>query len=172
MEKNSNSQTRNIIGDLYSRYSEEMKHVFVNFTHNMMEAEDMTQNLFIKMMALDFINPETARNLLLVTAKRMIIDEVRHRTYVRTVENKLLYEMDCTDNQQTITIVEKHNLEELEKEHLRNMPHKKAYIYQLWRMNDLNSEEIAFRLHLSKRTVESHIYHSVKDMRRFFRHII
>lgn len=172
MDKNYSTQTMDIIGDLYARYSDDVKRVFVNYTHDMMTAEDMTHDLYIKIMALDIIRPETAKNLLLFTARRMIIDEVRHRSFVRSVEDRILYESDHADNHQLMHHIETRNLEELEVGHLRKMPRKRSEVYQLWRMNDLSTEEIAIRLHLSKRTVESHIYHSVKDMRDYFRHIV
>ena len=79
MERNDNLQNRSVVASIYKKYYSDLKQYLVSYTHDVMAAEDMLQDLFIKVMSLDVISEDTAKNLLLVMAKRMIIDDARHK---------------------------------------------------------------------------------------------
>ena len=68
------------ISRIYNMYAEEVKRYFVSQFHDVMLAEDMLQDLFLKLMKKDLISDQTAKNLLFVIARRMVIDRIRHLT--------------------------------------------------------------------------------------------
>ena len=52
------------------------------------------------------------------------------------------------------------------------MPAKRAAIYKMYKHEEMTTDEIVEKLQLSKRTVETHIYLSTKDMKSYLRKII
>ena len=98
MERNDNPQNRSVVASIYKKYYLDLKQYLVSYTHDVMAAEDMLQDLFIKVMSLDVISEETAKNLLLVMAKRMIIDDARHKAFVRETEKQLMASMESMDH--------------------------------------------------------------------------
>ena len=55
---------------------------------------------------------------------------------------------------------------------LGRMAAKRARVYEMYRHEDLSAKEIALRLDISRRTVETHIYLSTKEMKRQLRGIV
>lgn len=172
MEQNDKLQNRSVISSIYKKYYSDLKQYFVSYTHEMMAAEDMLQDLFIKVMSLDIISEETAKNLLFVMAKRMIIDDARHQAFVRETEKQLACSMSSMDNNSVVRRVEAADILSFEQKHLAKMPAKRAAIYNMYKHEEMTTDEIVEKLQLSKRTVETHIYLSTKDMKTYLRNII
>ena len=172
MESNSNLQNRMVVASIYKKYYADLKQYLLNYTHDVMTAEDMLQDLFVKVMALDVISEDTARNLLIVMAKRMIIDDARHKAFVRETEKQLMYSMSSMEHSSMAQRIEAADILSFERQHLAEMPAKRAAIYQMYKHEDMTTDEIVEKLQLSKRTVETHIYLSTKDMKAYLRKII
>ena len=89
MEHDNNQQNQEIVATIYNMYYNDLKLYLLSYTHDVMAAEDMLQDLFLKVMSLDIISLDTAKSLLLVMAKRMIIDDARHKAYVRESQQNI-----------------------------------------------------------------------------------
>lgn len=172
MERNDNLQNRLVVSSIYKKYYTDLKQYLLSYTHDVMAAEDMLQDLFIKVMSLDVISEETARNLLFVMAKRMIIDDARHQAFVRETEKQMACSMSFMDNDSVARRVEAADILSFERQHLAEMPAKRAAIYQMYKHEGMTTYEIVEKLQLSKRTVETHIYLSTKEMKSYLRKII
>lgn len=172
MERKNNLQNRSVVSSIYKKRYSDLKQYLVSYTHDVMAAEDMLQDLFIKVMSLDVISEETAKNLLFVMAKRMIIDDARHKAFVREAEKQLMASMESMDNHSVARRVEAADILAFERQHLERMPAKRAAIYKMYKHEDMTTDEIVEKLQLSKRTVETHIYLSTKDMKAYLRKII
>jgi len=172
MERNDNLQNRGLVASIYKKYYADLKQYLVSYTHDVMAAEDMLQDLFVKVMSLDVISDETAKNLLFVMAKRMIIDDARHKAFVRETEKQLMYSMSSMDNNSAVRRIEAADILSFERQHLAGMAPKRAHIYKMYKHDGMTTDEIVEKLQLSKRTVETHIYLSTKDMKSYLRKII
>ena len=172
MERNDNPQNRSVVASIYKKYYLDLKQYLVSYTHDVMAAEDMLQDLFIKVMSLDVISEDTAKNLLLVMAKRMIIDDARHKAFVRETEKQLMASMESMDHSSMVQRIEAADILSFERQHLAEMPAKRASIYKMYKHEEMTTDEIVEKLQLSKRTVETHIYLSTKDMKSYLRKII
>lgn len=161
-------ETSALVARIYEQYQPELKLYFVNYTHNMMEAEDMAQDLFLKVLRLDFINESTARNLLFVIARRMVIDDVRHRYYARLAEQRLKNGAEVTDAFSIYDKMERDRVRMLEERHLQTMAVKRAQIYRLWR-EEKSMNEIAEVMHITVRTAETHVYLAMREMKEYIR---
>lgn len=172
MESNYNLQNRELVASIYEKYYSDIKQYLVSYTHDVMAAEDMLQDLFMKVMSLDVISEETAKNLLLVMAKRMIIDDARHKAFVRQAEEQMKCSMESMDHHSVARRIEAADILSFERMHLAEMPAKRAAIYKMYKHEGMTTDEIVEKLQLSKRTVETHIYLSTKDMKSYLRKII
>ncbi len=166
-----NFKNRDLIAKMYEEHTEDIKRYLLSYTHDLMKAEDMLHDLFIKVMQLDLITAGTARNLLLTMARRMMIDDARHMAFVRKQTENFKGSMDLMELP-TSVVAETNNLLEMEESRLQHMAPKRANVYRLYRQEGMTAEEIALQLNLSKRTVESHIYLSTHEMRAYIRKVM
>jgi RNA polymerase sigma factor (sigma-70 family) len=170
MEDRSN-QNRDVVATLYTRYYTDLRQYFVSYTHDMMAAEDMVQNLFVKVMDLDVIVMETAGNILFTMAHNMVIDDARHKAYVRLAHERLYDRME----RQTTTEarrVEQRDLLQLADRRLEQINDKRARVFRMFRYDGLSAKEIAQELNINTRTVETDIYLSTKDVKTYLRKIM
>ena len=172
MKPNSHLQHRDTIASIYKKYYADIKLYLMSYTHDEMAAEDMLQDLFIKVMSLDVIASDTAKNLLIVMAKRMMIDDARHQAFVRESQKQMAQTISCMENHSVARRIEAADILSFEQKHLAEMPAKRALIYKMYKHEDYTTDEIVEKLQLSKRTVESHIYLSTKDMKSYLRNIV
>ena len=152
------------LGDIYQKYAQEVCRYFCTYTHNVMAAEDMTHDLFLKLVSLDVINGQTARALLFATASRMVVDDVRHKAYVRKYERYTMEQMDHIDTFSIERKMDNDLMAQVISLQLEDMTPRRADVYTLYFREGLYAKEIAQKLNLSVRTVESHIYQSRKQV--------
>ena len=171
METANDSCNRHLVSTLYKRYGDDLKRYFVSYTHDMMAAEDMLHDLFEKLMTLDIINDSTAHSLIFVMARHIVVNDIRHKAFVRQSERNMRKHLSYYDDS-LARRVEARELLVLERSRLEAMPAKRAEVYRLYRHQELPAGEIAQRLSLSKRTVEAHIYTSTREIRSYLRGIV
>lgn len=172
MEHDNNQQNQEIVATIYNMYYNDLKLYLLSYTHDVMAAEDMLQDLFLKVMSLDIISLDTAKSLLLVMAKHMIIDDARHKAFVRESQQNIAYSIARKFEQSPAQRIEAADILSFESRHLAEMPAKRAYIYKMYKHDEMPADKIAEALSLSKRTVETHIYLSTKDMKAYLRKIV
>lgn len=152
------------LGDIYQKYAQDVCRYFCSYTHNLMAAEDMTHDLFLKLASVDVINEQTARALLFITASRMVVDDVRHKAYVRKYERYTMEQMDHIDTFSIERKMDNDLMAQVISLQLEDMTPRRADVYTLYFREGLYAKEIAQKLNLSVRTVESHIYQSRKQV--------
>jgi RNA polymerase sigma-70 factor (ECF subfamily) len=169
---NYDNDKREFIGHLYEASRSDLQKYFLAAVHNAEDAEDMVQDLFIKVLGLDILVEETARQVIFVMARNMIIDHYRHR---RFVQESLAYHSQQASQYITPSPerrIEASDLLHLEQQHTLGMSHKRALVYNLYLHENMSAKEIAEQIGLNRRTVESHIYMATKDVRQYLRNII
>ncbi len=168
------TQTSNkkIVADTYAAICEEVRHYFARYTGNLMEAEDMTQDLFLKLLNRDFICGDTVRNLVFTMAKRMVIDDARHKMFVRKATEGYRMNICAYDNNSPAQRLQTRELHEWEQRFLSEMAPKRARVYEMCHHREMSAKEIAAEMGLSPRTVETHIYLSTKEMRSKMRQVV
>lgn len=166
-----NLKNRELISQMYKEHAEDVKRYLLSYTHDLMKAEDMLHDLFIKVMHLDLIAPETTRSLLLTMARRMMIDDARHQAFIRKQTEHLIHSAERLE-QSSCAMIEATTLMQMEQKRLLQMPEKRANVYRLYRQEGMTTDQIAQQLNLSKRTVESHIYHSTQEMRSYMKKVM
>lgn len=161
-------QRTDFIANLYEQCYEQLKSYFVAYCHDVMSAEDMVQNLFLKIMSLNVINEEKARSLVFSTAHNMIVDDVRHRAHIHKARLYMQRFSETTSIPNVYDKMDEEKMLEIEATYIGSLPKKRANIYRLWRTDTMTAKKIAADMNLSVRTVEHHIYLATKGMKEFF----
>lgn|SRR5574344_619400 len=166
------NQTQLIVS-AYKKYAEQLNLYFVKYTHDMMLAEDMTQNLFIKLLDYsDIIVEKTAKSFVYTAASRMILDDARHKAFIRNSLNRLHDNMSVEDSFSAQNRLEMEQIECFERTKMASLPKQRAKVYEMSRFYGKSTDEIALEMHLSPRTVECHLLLSRKEIREYLKKIM
>lgn len=152
--------------EIYKMYFSDVKLYFLKYAHDEMRAEDMTQDLFVKLMSyVDMIVGETAKSFIFTIARRMVIDDVRHIEFVRRAVSGYMEEMKEKRFWQDCETLECKQILDMERRFLDRLPKKMAQVYRLTRFDGKTADELSADLGISKRTVEYHLFVSRKEIR-------
>ena len=154
------------IETIYRTFSQDVLSYFMSYTHDLMAAEDLLHDLFLKLMKLDVVSLATAKSLLFVMASRMITDHARHRAYVRQYHKYARIENSDTVISNVENQIDANRLRLLESQCLSEMKETSATIYRMKFHEERSAKEIALFLGMNQRTVEGHIYQSRKLMQQ------
>lgn len=166
MENLLHTDNRKVVADVYERCYDDLKRYITSYTHDVMATEDMIQDLFLKLLSVDIITEHTANHLVFVMAKRMMIDDARHKAFVRRQKKEMKQSLTLYDDFSAVAKIAHDEVAAFETRFLNGMAPKRAQIYKMYRHDEMTSQEIADKLNISKRTVEAHIYLSTKEMRK------
>lgn len=152
-------------------YSADITNYFLASTHNRMEAEDMTHDLFVRLMTMDSIDSQSLKALVFTIAKHMVIDNSRHNLNVRKY-SQYCQKTACGVDNSVEDRIDSIWIRKYENECLKNLPTRRAQVYTMYFQDEMSAKEISETLSLSLRTVEGHIYMSRMKMKKYLRNII
>ena len=153
------------IGEIYKKYYTDVKQYFLKYTRDEMNAEDMTHDLFFKLIRRnDIIMPQTALALLFTIASRMIASDARHTAFVRRAMSN--YHVDPVYDDTSLTCKE---IELAENEVVKHLSPKTKVVYMAARFEGKRADEIAKEMSIKKRTVESHLFVARREVRDYVR---
>jgi RNA polymerase sigma factor (sigma-70 family) len=102
----------------------------------------------------------------------MMIDDARHKAFVRQYEKDALAEMNRYDQYSVERRLDAERISRLESARLARMPQKSAQVYELCFHEERSAREIAELMQMNQRTVEGHIYRCRKEMREYLRKVM
>jgi RNA polymerase sigma-70 factor (ECF subfamily) len=102
--------------------------------------------------------------------KAYLMQAVKFRVYKELRDGKLLTEQETylanlPHEHASDAILEQKELEETIDRWVEKLPPKRKEVFRLSRYDDLSNKEIAAKLNISQRTVETHISHALKFLR-------
>jgi RNA polymerase sigma-70 factor (ECF subfamily) len=150
---------------LFIHYYPKLKQFILGFIHNELEAEDLSQDVFVKIWNRreGLQNVENLNAYIYRTAKNTLFSYLERNTRIDAVELEN-EEIPTTDTLEELLFAKE--LEELIDKSISLMPPKRKMIFSLSRKSGLSNEEIATKLNISKRTVETHISAALIDLRK------
>ena len=162
----------NIITCSYEEYHQVILNYITYRIAHRDEAEDLTQEVFVRLMDYkQMLRPDTVKYFLFTIARNIVIDYIR-RYYKKQEIDGYLYDTMSASTNETEEKIIGDDLMAMERMRLATMPKQRRLIYTLNRFEGKASPEIAGELNLSCRTVENHLLIGRRDMREFFRNCI
>ncbi len=151
---------------LIGRYRKRIFTHALTFTHRSEEAEELTQDIFIKLWQQRASLPEVQRleDYLFILSRNYIISSIRKRilSTVPADPESLIDELTLPDGRLQLK-----ELEQLIAAGIDRMPAQQQTVFRLSRQEGLSYEEIATRLSISKSTVKWHIIAGISHLKGY-----
>lgn len=148
----------NLIGNAYLENRMALVNYFFRHLKNYDTAEDLTQDLFLRLLeSKKEFRPGTLKNYIFTVARNLLNDYLRHLYVEREyISNSLLHHdnVDMTTESRIIA----NDLKKQELKIVHSLSHKRKVAYILHRFHEMNSKEISSIMNISKRTAENHLY--------------
>lgn len=157
------------ISNAYEQYHDNLI-VFISSRIKDIEmAKDMSHDVFIRLIDYKgLLLPESVKSFIYTIANNLLIDYFRRNNKRMQIHSYIYDRMECSEN----TIVENINVKNIlriEKDIIETLPNTRRKIYCMYRYEGLSYNEIAEKLNISQRTVESHLFTGRKEVRQHLR---
>ncbi|GAM12362.1 RNA polymerase sigma factor [Mesobacillus selenatarsenatis] len=154
-------------GDIYEQYHRDVYHFALYFTNNRQEAEDITQETFIKAMhKYDSLKePEKLKPWILSIAKFTAIDLKRRQKFITLFPDWLSDKADEDGKTVEEQVMDKGNWQELQAALLKLKPHYRSVII-LRGLKELTVQETAFALGCGERKVRVDYHRALNQLKK------
>ena len=164
MNSTTNNQ-RQLIADFYTAHNAELVNFTVARLGNIEESEDLVQDVFVKLMTFEgIINEATVKSFAFTIATNKIKDHLRRRIFRHKMEDSKKYEMELQQSN-VERVAEYHDTLRIINQSMDKLSPTCAKVYSMSLFDDMPAGDIAKELQVSKRTVESQLFTSRKQMR-------
>ena len=164
MKQTANNQGQ-IIANFYTVYQAELVNFAISRLGNREESEDLVQDVFIKMMSFEgMINKETIKSFAFTIAANKIKDHLRRRIFRHKMEENAKYEMEL-QHSHVERVVEYHDTLRMVNDSMARLSPACAKVYRMSLFEDMATGDIAQEMNVSKRTIESQLFISRKQVR-------
>jgi RNA polymerase sigma-70 factor (ECF subfamily) len=170
--ENTSTANLELIANSYVKYRDVVHGYLRKRLVNDFEAEDLTQDVFIKLVSYkQLIKPETVHFFIFTIAKNISIDYNR-RFFKKMEMNK--YFMEETDNHTNNTeeTISYNELLRIEEKAVHSLSEQCKKVYKLSMHGDYTYREMAEILEISPRTIEKHIMNGRTKVRRYMAAVI
>lgn len=154
-----------MIADFYKEYQVKLVNFAVARLGNWQEAEDLVQDVFVKLMTYDgIINKTTIRSFVFTITNHEVMNILRRRACRHKVEENVVYEQEL-QHCAVERVVEYHDTLRMVNYCVDQLTPSCAKVYRMTLFDGKCTGEIAKELNVSKRTVESQLLTSRKKVR-------
>lgn len=161
------TSNREVVGEAFSLFRETLYRYIKLRVNNADDAEDLVQEVFLRLLEHKGLLLEGVKGLAYVIASNAVNDYLRHH-YVKTTVHASLYESGSELSNETEETVIGRDLARLERHQLESMPRQRRLIYIMRIHEGKCTKEIADQLNISTRTAENHFYIGIREMRACF----
>jgi len=149
---------------IFDKYYESIRNFIYYKTGDMNLAEDIVQEVFMKLWdCRSTIKPETVKSLLYVAASNSIKSHFRHQKVVFNFVNSNIKEEQAQESADSN--IRQEELQKKLQQVLSDMPEKCREVFLLNRMDNLVYSEIAERLGLSVKAIEKRMHEALLFIR-------
>lgn len=169
---NTTHSSRCIISRSYEIYHADILAYITYRINHKYEAEDLTQDVFIRLLDYkQMLQESTVKYFIFTIARNIVIDYLR-RYYKKQAITSYIYDTTAYSTNEVEENYVVKDLLRLERNKLETFAPQRKIVYSLNRFEDKSVHEISEELQLSKRTVENHLLLGRKIMRAYIRQCI
>lgn len=170
--KNTQENSQQLITDAYKEYRLPIFHYVYCKLGNKEEAEDMTQETFLRLLDYSLmVREDTVKCFLFTIARNLVMDYLR-RYYRKQEMLAFLMEEDAMSPSDVESTVIAGEIQHLEFMKVQALPPCRKRVYLMSRFEDKTADDIALELNISKRTAERHIFMGRKEVREYIKQCI
>lgn len=157
-----------LISQIYKAYYHSVHRYIINRTNNHYLAEDMTQDVFIRLLDVEaMLRLDTINSLIFTVARNIVIDFLRRKIKhpecsIDLIEHQHVISTEWADNQILVR-----EIMLLEKSGLKFLPPNRKKVYCMSRYNEMSVSGISKEMSITYRTAESHLFTARKKMRTY-----
>jgi RNA polymerase sigma-70 factor, ECF subfamily len=155
---------------LFHRYADHIYHFALKYYFSEEEAEDVVQDVFLKIWQIkDDLNPESSFESFIFTISRNLI----YNKLKRKVHEKKFRQYLNTISMETVDLgseYEQADLKQYAEKLIDNLPPQRKMIFLL-RQGGSSNKEIAGKLNLSVRTIETHMKLAMDQLKKSIREL-
>lgn len=156
-----------VIADFYTGHYEEIVAFVSSRILNDDEAEDIVQNVFMRLLNSDkMITAVTLPNLVYTIARNMIYDYWRHRKSVNEYEHYITYRMS-QERDNGMSVYSVNEISELLERGIARLADKQQVIYRMSIYGGLKISEISETLNINYKSAENRLRLARKEIRRY-----
>ena len=164
MKLTANNQGQ-MIANFYTVHHAELVNYATSRLGNREEGEDLVQDVFIKMMSFEgIINEATIKSFAFTIAANKIKDHLRRRIFRHKMEENAKYEMELQYSH-VERVADYHDTLHMVNDSMARLSPACAKVYRMSLFEDMTTGNIALEMNVSKRTVESQLFTSRKQVR-------
>ena len=155
------------LDELYNYYYPRLYAFAKKFLKVEDDINDILQEVFIKIWEnrRNIKDVETFNAYIFTITKNTVITYFREKTKLTAFESRLK-EMATTEGYFIDDSTEYKDIKEKVEHFIEQLPEKRKLIFKLSREQGLSHKEIAFQLDISVKTVEDHIMHAIRFLRK------
>lgn len=154
-----------VIANFYTVHHAELVNFATSRLGSREESEDLVQDAFIKMMTFEgIINEATIKSFAYTITANKVKDVLRRRIFRHKMEENAKYEMEL-QHSHVERVAEYHDTLRIVNQNVDKLSPTCAKVYRMSLFDDMTAGDIAEELQVSKRTVESQLFTSRKQMR-------
>lgn len=160
--------------ELYWKYNARLYNFVLSLLYDKSLAEDITQTCFLKIWEKrEDIDPEKGFSAYLYTIARNLVYKETERLLLESKFLSVTQEKTTEANNEMIEKLDASFVESYIDQVIEQLPSSRKEIFILSRKQGLSNKEIALRLSISEKTVETQIYRSLQYLKEKLRgHII
>ena len=164
MKLTANNQGQ-MIANFYTVHHAELVNYATSRLGNREEGEDLVQDVFIKMMSFEgIINEATIKSFAFTIAANKVKDHLRRRIFRHKMEENAKYEMEL-QHSHVERVAEYHDTLRMVNDSMARLSPACAKVYRMSLFEDMATGDIAQEMNVSKRTIESQLFISRKQVR-------
>lgn len=150
---------------IFTRYYSKVKRFAMSFCGDEFEADNIAQDIFLKLWLKrnDISGIENLESYIYAMVRNTSLNLLRNMARQTNIDGE---DIDLADESDIEELVNSHELMDFVRRQIDLMPKQQRKVFTMSRIDGLKNEEIAEQLHISKRTVETHISAALATLRR------
>lgn len=151
---------------LFFRYQPKIVCFLTSLTHDLELSRDMTQDMFFSIWKdrEKLVRIKSVSAYLYQMARNKAYDYFDHLTVTEKYAREYLENASDAESEEERLFA--HELQKMIQAAVQQMPPQRQLVYRMSREKGLSNDEIAIRLHISKRTVENHLTAALAILRK------